>query len=59
MMPIHCCPKKKILDSSDTIKKLPAMTFDKTKEYGLWGEYYGYGLVDAASAVKMVLNEKM
>ena len=42
-----------------TAKKLPTMTFDKTKEYGLWGEYYGYGLVDAASAVKMVLDWKM
>ena len=32
------------------------MTFPKEKEYGSWSEYYGYGLVDALSAVLMSIE---
>lgn len=41
-----------------TAKKVGNYEYDTTKEYGQWNEYYGYGLVDADSAVQMTLMKK-
>ena len=39
-------------------RKLNTMNFTKENEYGLWNEYYGYGLVDALNAVLMSIDYK-
>ncbi len=41
-----------------TAKKIGPYKYDTEKEYGSWNEYYGYGLVDADSAVQMTLQQK-
>ncbi len=41
-----------------TAKKIGPYKYDTEKEYGPWNEYYGYGLVDADSAVQMTLQRK-
>ncbi len=41
-----------------TAKKIGDYEYDTDKEYGSWNEYYGYGLVDANSAVQMTLMKK-
>lgn len=41
-----------------TAKKIGDYEYDTDKEYGSWNEYYGYGLVDANSAVQMTLMRK-
>ena len=43
---------------AQTATKLNTMEFSKTKEYGLWNEYYGYGLVNAYDAVIMSISVK-
>ena len=45
---------RKILAKS--ARKLKTMTFSEEKEYRIWSEYYGYGLVDALNAVLMSIE---
>ena len=41
-----------------TARKLDTMTFTEENEFGLWNEYYGYGLVNALDAVLMSIEYK-
>ena len=41
-----------------TAKKLDSMGLDINNTYGLWNEYFGYGLVDAYEAVLGAINFK-
>ncbi len=41
-----------------TAKKIGTYEYETDKEYGSWNEYYGYGLVNADSAVQMTLMRK-
>lgn len=41
-----------------TATKLSTMELSETKEFGLWNEYYGYGLVNARDAVLMSVSVK-